>query len=420
MIVSSVEKNMPTFIDLFAGAGGLSEGFIQAGFMPVLHIEVDRYCCFTLKTRTAYHYLKRENRINEYYKYLNGEITREDLYSLLPVEILDAVINDEISRPKIPQLFEHVYKRLEELKRDSVDILVGGPPCQAYSKSGISADKDRKKNDARRYFYTLYARFIAEFKPKLFIFENVPGIKSINNGIYYKNLKKYCRLLGYEIDDSILDASDYGVLQKRKRVIIVGWKKNLNLTYPVFAKIDNPWTVNDLLSDLPSLKAGDAIEVGQYAGNATEYLDRFGLRNGMNLLVQHITRPHNPKDLLIYQMAIKSWNENRVRLMNSDIPPEMRTQKNTKSFLDRFKVVSKDHLAHTMLAHIAKDGHYYIHPDINQIRSLSIREAARIQSFPDDYFFEGPRTSVFAQIGNAVPPLLSEAIAKTLKGALHE
>ncbi len=412
-------EHAPTFIDLFAGAGGLSEGFMQSGFMPVLHIEIDRYCCFTLKTRTAYHFLKQEGRIDEYYKYLKGEITREELYSLVPEIILGAVINDEISKPKIPQLFRYTFERLKEINRDSVDILIGGPPCQAYSKSGISADKDRKKNDARRHFYTLYARFIAEFKPKLFIFENVPGIKSINNGIYYKNLKKYCQLLGYEIGDSIFDASDYGVLQKRKRVIIVGWKKDLNLTYPVFGKIDNPWTVNDLLSDLPPLKAGETIEIGQYVASTTEYLSKFGLRNGTNLLIQHITRPHNARDLSIYKMAIKAWDEQKVRLKNSDIPQEMRTQKNTKSFLDRFKVVSKEHLSHTMLAHIAKDGHYYIHPDIDQLRSLSIREAARIQSFPDDYFFEGPRTSIFAQIGNAVPPLVSTAIAKTIKDTLY-
>jgi DNA (cytosine-5)-methyltransferase 1 len=117
-------------------------------------------------------------------------------------------------------------------------------------------------------------------------------------------------------------------------------------------------------------------------------------------------------------MAIERWEEG-VRLKNSDIPEEMRTQQNTSSFLDRFKVVDGEGFSHTMIAHIAKDGHYYIHPDKEQLRSISVREAARIQSFPDDYFFEGPRTSVFTQIGNAVPPIFAQSLARKIKALIQ-
>ena len=126
----------------------------------------------------------------------------------------------------------------------------------------------------------------------------------------------------------------------------------------------------------------------------------------------------NKKDLKIYEFAIEKWDAENVRIKYTDLPKELQSHKNTTSFLDRFKVINGNGIAHTVVAHIAKDGHYYIHPDINQCRSISVREAARLQSFPDDFYFEGSRSAAFKQIGNAVPPLMANAIAQKTKELL--
>jgi DNA (cytosine-5)-methyltransferase 1 len=181
------------------------------------------------------------------------------------------------------------------------------------------------------------------------------------------------------------------------------------------------YVVNDLLIDLPPLRAGESPENVDYATKPTEYLKRYRIRSKDEILTQHITRPHNERDLEIYRRAIILWNREKGRLNYTDLPQEFRTHKNIDSFLDRYKVVAGD-LAYsqTIVSHISKDGHYYIHPDIFQLRSLSVREAARLQSFPDNYYFEGSRTSAFAQIGNAVPPLLAESLAKSVGNMLKE
>jgi DNA (cytosine-5)-methyltransferase 1 len=186
---------------------------------------------------------------------------------------------------------------------------------------------------------------------------------------------------------------------------------------PEFDKTDNKWTTKKIFSDLPELKPGEGSIVGKYSGPVNSYLSSAEIRNGISTITHHITRPHNTNDLAIYKIAIEKFHEGK-RLKYTDLPEKLRTQKNTTSFLDRFKVVSDKGFSHTVVAHIAKDGHYYIHPDIEQCRSISVREAARIQSFPDDFYFEGSRTSAFTQIGNAVPPLMAQVIAKAISRLL--
>lgn len=401
------------FIDLFAGAGGLSEGFMRAGFKSVAHVEKDRSACYTLKTRLAYYYLLRKNKIDIYIDYLKGVISRVELYKHIPEKILNSVINAEISGKTNPEIFIQIdeYKG----KRD-IDLIIGGPPCQAYSDVGRPALK-HKKNDERKMLYLDYAKYLIRYKPKVFIFENVPGLYTSDHGRYYKNLRMYFKRIGYNLDDKILDASLFGVLQKRRRVFIVGWRKDIDMCYPKLKEISNKWTVSDIFNDLPCLSPGEELRTAPYRTESNEYLTHFNIRNGLDFVTQNYTRYHNHKDLTIYSLAIDHLFEKNRRIKNYDIPSECRTQKNVSSFLDRFKVVNLNDLSHTLIAHISNDGHYYIHPDKRQLRSISVREAARIQSFPDDYYFESTeetqvRTSAFRQIGNAVPPLLAYALAK--------
>ena len=401
------------YIDLFAGAAGLSEGFKQMKFNPVAHIEMDAEACLTIKTREAYHYLKEINKTDIYYDYIGGKVTRDFLYKHLPSEIAKRVINAEISDSSLKHIFKKIETNLKRLPNSELDLIVGGPPCQAYSLIGRHAVDWEK--DYRLKLYVQYGRFLKEFKPKSFVFENVPGLITAQKGEFFRNIKIYFRKLGYEVYDKILNAADFGVLQNRKRVIIVGWRKDIQFTFPELEKIVHNHTTEDIFSDLAPLTPGQAVNKGNYIKTSSAYLEQFGLRNGVDFYTQHLSRPHNSNDLKIYKIAIQKWEEERKRLKYTDIPEKLRTHKNTESFLDRFKVVDGKGISHTIVAHIAKDGHYYIHPDIRQCRSISVREAARIQSFPDDFYFEGSRTSVFRQIGNAVPPLLSLAIAKGIK-----
>jgi DNA (cytosine-5)-methyltransferase 1 len=369
----------------------------------------------------AYHYLKASNNIDTYFDYLQGNIDREELYKQVPSEIIESVLNCEITQNGIPDIFQNIIRSLNKSDRDNIDIIVGGPPCQAYSVLGRAAFKNKAKNknkiedDPHNYLYKLYAKFLIEYRPKLFIFENVPGLYTANEGGYYKNLKTYFKRIGYKVEDKLLDAADFGVMQRRKRVFIIGWRKDFNFEYPNFETTKNVWSVKHLLDDLPSIRPGEVTRIFKYKKGSNEYLNRFEIRNSVDFVTQHISRPHNDEDLRIYKLAIRLWNKKGIRLKYNEVPGKIRTQQNVTAFLDRFKVVAKDELSHTMIAHIAKDGHHYIHPDIKQLRSLSLREAARIQSFPDDFFFEGSRTSVFRQIGNAVPPLMAEKIAEKLK-----
>lgn len=399
------------FIDLFSGAGGLSEGFIKAGFNPIAHVELDSHACNTLETRLVYHKLKHENNLDHYNDYLNDKITRENFIAKFGDKFLsESVLNIGIGGKNNKVIFDKIDKLAGN---NEIDLVVGGPPCQAYSLVGRARDEKGMKNDPRNFLYKEYAKFLKNYRPKVFVFENVLGLISAEKGMYFKNMQKYFRSIGYNLDYKIQHSEDFGVLQKRRRVILIGWRKDIEFEYPILDEIKHNFKVRDILTDLKKIKPGEQKNITKYKTNTTEYLNQFELRNGVDFVSQHIARPHNNRDLEIYKIAIKKWQK-KERLKYPDLPSELKTHKNEKSFVDRFKVVDPNGFSHTMVAHIAKDGHHYIYPDTKQVRSLSVREAARIQSFPDDFFFEGGRSAAFKQIGNAVPPLMAEKIANAI------
>lgn len=411
------------FIDLFAGAGGLSEGFIQAGFNPIAHVEMNEFAARTLETRTAYYYLKQAGHLNLYFDYLSGRIDRDVLMKEVPKHVTQTILCKTMSDESLPGIMATIDNIMKIRGIKTVDVIVGGPPCQAYSLVGRAQSSHMETpmaEDPRNTLYILYGRMLKKYKPRMFVFENVMGIESANGGSTWKNLKKYFRRVGYEIDCKEQNAKNFGVLQNRRRMIIIGWLKDSGLNYPDFPKAEITAKVSDLLCDLPALTPGKGASAYSDVP-PSPYVTEHGIRSAEDVLTHHQARPNKDRDIEIYQKAIELWNDGHKRLNYNDLPPELKTHKNTTSFTDRFKVVEGDEpCCHTVLAHLSKDGHYFIHPDIEQHRSITVREAARIQSFPDSYYFEGPRTSQFVQIGNAVPPMMAKGIAEKITEELRQ
>lgn len=423
-------KRKYTFIDLFAGAGGLSEGFIRAGFTPIVHIEMDKSACDTLRTRTAYHYLRQHGKLDIYKEYLLHKKEKEgghDLWNKVPKHVINSVLQRTIGAETIDEIFETV-DRLKGNKQ--VDVIIGGPPCQAYSIVGRARMGEKVLDDPRNDLYKYYVMFLERYSPQMFVFENVLGIYTAKDGGPIRDLQKLVEGAGYEMEMHVQIASDHGVLQKRQRVIIVGWKNGneKEYHYPELEKENNPYEVmKDLFVDLPNRKAGEGglTEAVAYTKSLNDmpYLKSSKIRTDLfDFTTQHVARPHNQNDREIYCRAIIEKLVHNRQLDYSKLPETLQTHNNTKSFLDRYSVVNPYGYSHTVVAHISKDGHYYIYPTLNptvdNVRSITVREAARLQSFPDDYFFEGSRCAAFKQIGNAVPVLLAYKIALALKKQL--
>lgn len=410
------------YLDLFAGAGGLSEGFIRAGFTPVSHVEMDAAACYTLKTRLAYKWLLNEGKSDIYDSYLRGEITRDAFYAEVPESLLSTVLNYEISWDNIEEVFQRIDDNLDGEK---IDLIVGGPPCQAYSLIGRARDENGMLGDKRNYLYKLYAEFLKKFKPKYFVFENVTGLlsaKDTDNQLHFDKMRNLFQQCGYKTEYKVLNAADYGVLQNRKRVILIGKYGDEENFYPAIEKKERKYTVGEIFRDLPELQAGAGsarpVQTLDYQGT---YLYEAGIKSRNNQIITfHNARPNTKQDKEIYKIAVDLWNKEHKRLSYTDLPENLQSQNNKESFLDRFKVVASNaECSQTVVAHVAKDGHYFIHPDITQNRSLTPREIARLQTFPDDYYFESvsgkpSRTTAYKQIGNAVPVCLAEIIAKSL------
>ena len=420
-------KSKYTVLDIFSGAGGLTEGFFQRGFKFVSHIEKNNHARNSIETRAIYHALKNSNNENIYRDYISGRFNREEFIQKFNELELPSIglFQSEVCKSNEESIIKEIDEYLQVLNSDSVDVIIGGPPCQAYSLVGRGRDQEGMESDPRNYLYKHYLSFLKKFKPELFVFENVPGLTSAKNGSIYEKLQKEMKKLGYKTQPKILNAKDFSVIQERKRIIFIGWKKGNNFSYPEFPEIPpEEFHVSDILEDLPPLQPGEGTdEPVDYKipfSETSRYLKKFDIRQEADKLIQHKARMHRPEDRKIYEIVISKWNQEKKRLKYANIPCELQFHKNKYSFPDRFKVVDIDGYSHSVVAHIAKDGHYFIHPDINQIRSLTVREVARIQSFPDNYKFEGSRTSQYSQIGNAVPPLMAKGIAVEIERMLKE
>ncbi len=419
-------NTVPNCLDLFAGAGGLSEGFLRAGFEPVAHIEKDVAACYTLKTRMAYKWLQKQGTPEIYHQYLSGEITRKEFYAQAPDRVLNSILNFEISKKNLKHIFSVVDRCLEG---EHLNLIIGGPPCQAYSLVGRARSATGMRGDSRNYLYILYAEFLKRYQPEYFVFENVSGLlsaKDKDGHLHFDKMKACFSECGYSVEYKILNAKNYGVLQNRKRIILIGMHGNFHNFYPEIEEIHPGCLVNEVLSDLPPVNAGggDPCLVDTLPYYGTYLYDAQIKKEDRQPVTYHWARPNTQQDLEIYRIVANEWVHNKKRINYCDLPKYLQSHKNTKVFADRFKVVAQDlPYSQTVVAHICKDGHYYIHPTQN--RSLTPREAARLQTFPDDYYFESisgkpSRTAAFLQIGNAVPVLLAENVARALKKLLEK
>ena len=290
---------------------------------------------------------------------------------------------------------------------------------------GRANNKHRKASDPRIYLYEYYLDFLNRYNPKFFIFENVKGLLSFKNNdknLLFPIILDGFDKVGYSVSYRIINSEDYGVSQKRERLFIVGIRKDIELKKAYFDILESyketAPVIHELFGDLPEMKAG--MSLNEYRKNTSNQLVFHQYRKPeTDVLTQHVARPHNDNDLKIYKLVAEAKSKG-LNLRYNDLPENLRTHTNTKSFIDRFKAIDEKDVCHTVVAHISKDGHFYIHPDIKQNRSISVREAARIQGFPDDYYFLSSRTSAFSQIGNAVPPILANKLAHSILDLFEE
>ncbi len=438
---------IPIAVDLFAGCGGISEGFTNAGFSVAAYLEKDASACSTLRTRIMFRQLRRVRKLDWYHQYFRGEITREEICRKFP-EISDLLecqtLEKEFGKHRYADLISAIRVSLKVQGIKRAQVLLGGPPCQAYSLAGRSRDPDRMEGDERHFLYQHYLDVLADLQPDFFVLENVPGLltaKTEGTDIFQKMLDDFAKIEpSYEVAPSyeefrsnprgyLVDSSKFHVPQRRRRVLLIGFRRGLLKQYPsvseVFRRLkrretDTVLDVADAIGDLPMLKPGEGGDhwFGAYIRNENLKKYQFAMRTLSAGVCNHRARSHMSSDLDRYKFFIEHHKNGEGRATLEDLKKErpdlMPDHKHIDKFIDRFKVQYYNQPCSTVMSHIAKDGHYYIHPDVHQCRSFTVREAARCQSFPDNFKFEGPRTDQFKQVGNAVPPLMAQAIAGVL------
>ncbi len=515
-------------VDLFAGPGGLGEGFTSISdshsghpFEIAISVEMDLQAHRTLRLRSFYRQYRQLNRTvpDSYYKVLRGDILAEGLETRCPKMWMRAKDEAFLGRLGVPEDDDNFDLKLAQLgltKRNQPVVLIGGPPCQAYSLVGRARNKGisgyRAEEDHRHLLYKEYLRIISNVWPVAFVMENVKGILSskINSDKIFPRIledlhdpsqalvksvrspanRRY-KLLPITLDVSgspklfdsysddpsrfIVRCEDHGIPQRRHRVFIIGIREDIKCDLSPLTHDPQQRTVRDAIGDLPPLLAGvsrrgginmnvaealsqkitsellDEItsasnrSVTQRCRKATKEIAKSNYTSGSNYIptllpdksdtlsqwyhdkrlegvCNHMAKAHMPSDLVRYLFASSfaeslDYSPKLSEFPNSLLPAHKNanpTSGKPAIFNDRFRVQLWDSPATTVTSHLAKDGHYFIHPDPFQCRSLSVREAARIQTFPDNYYFCGPRTSQYQQVGNAVPPLIANKIAKCL------
>lgn len=389
-LVRERSPGIMTFVDLFAGAGGMSLGLTQAGFRPAVAVEVDEWACETY--RVNHPELPRD-------KVLCGDIRNMD------PQQASVLMNH--ARP---------------------DIVVGGPPCQGFSLIGKRGRKQcRFIDDPRNKLYKEFVRWIDHLRPRFVVMENVPGLYSYAEGAVRRDIEANLIEVGYAVDELVVDASRYGVPQRRQRVIFIGVSTTdygegaqamaRRTTALLRDRCDEEVTLRDAIGDLPPLDAGKGDEASTVRNQSEQssYAREMGARE-RTILYHHVSRPINLRDKLLY--ARLKPGETASDAVDQGARHLMVYQ--TKDYEDKYRRLQFGEPSPTIMSHLAKDGHMFIHPDPKQRRSITVREAARIQSFPDDFLFLGPRTAQFTQVGNAVPPKLARAIGEAITQVLAE
>lgn len=406
-------KRKYTFIDLFAGCGGLSEGFLQSKhFCGLAHVEWEMPMVETLRHRLTTKW--KESKEATLKKVIHFDIQKTD-----------ELINGSWSKESLAIYGESNHEDIKShglkglIGNTHVDLIIGGPPCQAYSIHGRATDKDSMNNDYRNYLFESFCKVVQEFQPEIFVFENVAGLLSAKPGgvPVTKRIYEAFDAIGYQIlnpellKDALYNAVDFNVPQNRPRVIILGIKKNSQFSLSeLYGSIEKEkstkrkLTVRDAIGELPPLyPLPKQIRDGRRT--------RSHQLNPNPNIMQHEARNHGPRE----QGIFKEWVENNMNhISHQDMITYYFQKTGHKTLYQKYKSLEWDKPSHTIVAHLSKDGYMFIHPDPAQQRSITIREAACIMTFPFDYEFLGNTAYNFKMIGNAVPVKFATAIADSL------
>jgi DNA (cytosine-5)-methyltransferase 1 len=389
--------NQFNLIDLFAGCGGLTEGFVSSkSYNTLAVVEWEKYPLETLKTRLLNKWGYSDEEIFVHYDIQDTK------------GLLEGIKKDG---------FDSEVGLKSLVGNNNVDLIVGGPPCQAYSLAGRAQDKFGMQKDYRNYLFESFAKLVQIYSPNFFVFENVPGILSAKPGdiLITERIRTVFESIGYEIStdlkkEALIDISYYGVPQVRKRVIIFGTKKNNRNKIPKFyealhnKKRENQEVLKNHLEGMTKFKPKKTDK------NMIVYEPI-----GENSLSNNTPRTHSIRDANIFEILAKDIESGNFKYSSTQSKKELYFEKTGKiSNFHKYHVLEYDKPSNTIPAHLHKDGLCHIHPDSTQKRSITPREAARIQSFPDDFIFTGPMTANYKMIGNAVPPKFSKSIADSL------